>query len=240
MIIEFIGPPASGKSTLSEDLHRAIPSDIKSVRIHIDPANLKQYLSVALRMKAQLCYLSLLAWSVGTTRALGDRQSWIQWARRTQREWIYCAAWRAYLNAELRSYEVVISDSRLLNKFILEGADPRNSAGERLWPLLFWWVDRLPDIEAPVIVSVRAEVEDLLKRASLRTRNIVRRGLSSEEREQFYRRAVRLQGLVEKRMMIAGNPCFTLDTRGARNVLISDALQYILTRRGIKPQNGEG
>ena len=200
-VIEFFGPPTSGKTTLTSKVMKELdlPS---SCLCYGEEKKLDPHITLGLQFKAKCFLLALFIASVQRSpiAVFSDFVSWRKWAQRASREWLMAFAWRKVLLTELKDKQIIISDSRFFSKFLFEIADPRNVCETELFSFFLRWLKALPNIVDIMVISLRTDSSILLDRANKRQKNKVRKELDLQARNLFLSNSLSVQLKIEQEL----------------------------------------
>ena len=211
-IIEFIGGPASGKSSLAERLQDRLSTAgadcvlLNSESLGTDCS--RPYRRIFDWVRASLVLRRAIVRRVLSSGDVPDdvirTESWQGWVRRLRKEWLNCAACRRYVARRCRDRDAVICDSRLLGKFLYEGADPRNAVGATIVDVLCSLAVGLPLPVIDLVIVVKAPARVAAMRADTRERNRIRPDLDHDQRQAFFEGVESLSCDIEARIRTAG------------------------------------
>ena len=205
-IIEFIGSPTSGKSTLSKALHqnllsRNILSHLCSNEI-IVKNHLKRRLKVPYNLLTMLIVFvisvyslfSLKLYSVGLKKGKG----YLKWLNRLRNELNNSIKWRKIISETFSGNKIIISDAKILGKCLFEIGDPRNIIGFALLPIIMKALQLLPSIDIEHIFIIVADSQHAIRRESRRKVNRVRPFLLPYQRKEYFYNSEKLSYMVYK------------------------------------------
>ena len=210
-IVEIIGSPASGKSSLSRKIYEylltcnANPHLLSFETVNIQ--NLRRDHTKKRDMFLRVFLVVVIAFRTLTCTSwmkLGKNLwGWIAWLRRVSAEWIDCVIHRRLLlNGDLNC-DVAICDSRILGKYLFEMADPRNMAGLKIFNTFLFGQNLMPVIPVHELIVTKMDHKDVMRFAGSRSSNPVRKELSDEEREKFFKEAQVLSDLILKSKIVS-------------------------------------
>lgn len=192
-VVEFIGSPAAGKSSVSRQIASSqcqakedcllLPDDLDFF------TDILPSLTLFDNVKSWLLVADIIILTIFIRRNRPDSfPEWFSWLRRIRMEWRNCTAYAQKIRNMSLGDRMVLCDSTIAGGFLMEVADPRNPLGTALLPKALHWLGRIPMLPSAVAV-ITVPPEMAIERESRRTTNRVRLFLTDRQRTQFFRNA---------------------------------------------------
>lgn len=192
-VIQFIGPPCSGKTAIS----KIVEEKIRQQNFRVFYLDKKPEQGVYSRFSDKilkiisffLVFIFSLS-AVSKLRKIGLKNN-LAWIRRFCSEWHNSIISRRYLLSIISQYDYVIADHCLESMYLFELADPRNILGLKLYGLANYFMKYFPAIKIENSFFVYAAHDVLKERLKYKSKE-VRSGLSDEQKDIFFRTAIEL------------------------------------------------
>jgi len=197
-IIQFVGPPCSGKTAIS----KALFDKFKSKNIDVfyfdrKPINFLDYSKFRDRILISILFASVFFYSLCYLKSIvkiGFKNNLI-WIRRICMEWENSIICRRFLISISNKYEIIIADHCLESMYLFEVADPRNVVGLKLLGIVIFFMKYLPLIKITNTFFTYTTSNILKDRLKYKNK-IVRFGLSDLEKDIFFNSSIDLLNFI--------------------------------------------
>lgn len=192
-VIQFIGPPCSGKTAISKIVEEKIRQQNFRVFYFDKKPEQAAYSRFVYKILKLILFFLVFIFSlsaINKLRKIGLKNN-LAWIRRFCSEWHNSIISRRYLLSLISQYDYIIADHCLESMYLFELADPRNVLGLKLYRLAIYFMKYFPVIKIENSFFIYAAHDVLKERLKYKSKE-VRSGLSDEQKDIFFRIAIEL------------------------------------------------
>lgn len=201
-VIQFVGPPCSGKTAISGILFNELKNkNLKVLYLEKRPEDFKNFYNFLDKILRQ--FLLVLVALVFLPFLIKNKKSSakpsLNWIHRLGNEYKNSIICRRYVKSKIGQFDVIIADHCLESMYLFEMADPRNLAGFKLWPVINFFMKHFPKIKMDNSYFIWAEPKILADRLKYKNK-IVRKDLSGQEIDIFFSNSLRLMEFLKNKL----------------------------------------